>query len=65
MSEEKAITAMVAVVKLSDGSVRQVYLNDQQTKTLMYLCEELCGGTIRVLPEALSLDIQRPEPADK
>jgi hypothetical protein len=44
MSEEVTIKAMVAVVKLSDGSCRQVYLTDQQSKTLMFLCEELCGG---------------------
>jgi hypothetical protein len=65
MSEEVTIKAMVAVVKLSDGSCRQVYLTDQQSKTLMFLCEELCGGTIRVLPDVLSLDIQKPKPADK
>lgn len=58
MSDKPHIEQLAVVVKLSDGTVRQVALTREQAAALIQMLPSFFNGSVKILPGELSLTLE-------
>ena len=61
MKKKITINRMVAFVELSDKTIRQVALKEEEMGSLQFFVEQLHGGVVKVLPKVFdTMYIEKP-----
>lgn len=60
-TEVVTIDRLAIVAKLSDGTVRQVCINDTEHEYIGSLLNQLHDGQVKIFEEPLAIDLTKPE----